>query len=78
MFNLEKLYSDAVTLGGKALDVAEAKALGEQDKPLYGGDESGRAYLRGQSTGYLAGVPPLVLIGAAVLGAALLVYLVKR
>lgn len=74
-------FKELFGLAGRALDVKLAQAsnpLGEQGDPRLGVDEYGRAYVRGAPTGFFATVPPVVLVGAGVLAAALLVYLLKR
>lgn len=78
---MEGYVNQLFGLAGKVLDVKIAQEsqspLGEQGSTL-GGDEAGRAYYRGQATGYLGGIPPAVMIGAGVLAAIALVVLLKR
>jgi hypothetical protein len=64
-------------LANTALKADAAKKLAGQPAAL-GVDEYGNAFPRGAPGGTLAGLPPVVLIGAGVLALALLVYLAKN
>lgn len=75
---LSQLYTDGVSLAGKAIDAKAAKDLASasNDTPAYGVDEYGRGYIRGTPSAPGGFDPRMVLliVGAiAIVGVGFLV-----
>lgn len=72
------VVSELFGLAKTAIQADAAKKLAAT-APALGVDEQGVVYQRGApATSFLAGVPPLAIVGVGVLAVALVVYLAKN
>lgn len=71
------VVSELFGLAKTAIQADAAKKLAAT-APALGVDEQGKVYERGAPATFLAGVPPLALVGVGVLAVALVVYLAKN